>query len=94
MRRHRYFEANWPIEGVACNHGRYFLRFFPGSSNRPNGRTVLNVGEYRVPLRLQRKIVKMPWASLYGISQAVPPAYTEEIGGQLLAQLEGLAVAA
>jgi DNA (cytosine-5)-methyltransferase 1 len=82
VRRHRYFEANWPIEGASCNHSRYFLRFFPGSSNRPNGRTVMNVGEYRVPLRLQRKVVKMPWASLYGISQAVPPAYTEHIGAQ------------
>ncbi len=84
VRRHRYFETNWPLQGAECNHSRYFIRFFPGSSNRPLGRTVMNVGEYRVPLRLQRKVMKMPWASLHGISQAVPPAYTEHIGTQLM----------
>jgi DNA (cytosine-5)-methyltransferase 1 len=90
VRRHRLFETNWPLMGVACAHGRYTDRIFPGSSNRPNGRTVLNVGEYRVPLGVQREVMEMPWADLHGISQAVPPRYTEEIGRQLLA----LAVAA
>lgn len=83
VRRHRYFETNWPLEGVSCDHGRFTDRIFPGSSNRPNGRTVMNVGEYRVPLEMQRDVMEMPWADLYGISQAVPPAYTEHIGRQL-----------
>lgn len=87
VRRHRYFEANWPIAGVPCDHGRFTDRIFPGSSNRPNGRTVMNVGEYRVPLATQREVMEMPWADLYGISQAIPPAYTEHIGMQLLAYL-------
>jgi DNA (cytosine-5)-methyltransferase 1 len=85
VRRHRLFEANWPIEGVACDHGRFTDRPFPGSSNRPNGRTVMNVGEYRVPLATQREVMEMPWSDLYGISQAIPPAYTQYIGRQLLA---------
>jgi len=84
VRRHRYFETNWPLEGVPCDHKRFTDRIFPGSSNRPNGRTVMNVGEYRVPLATQREVMEMPWADLYGISQAVPPAYTEHIGRQLL----------
>ena len=88
VRRHRYFESNWPLEGVACDHGRFTDRIFPGSSNRPNGRTVMNVGEYRVPLATQRQVMEMPWANLYGISQAIPPAYTEYIGRQLAAMLE------
>ena len=85
VRRHRYFETNWPLVGVPCDHGRFTDRIFPGSSNRPNGRTVMNVGEYRVPLAKQREVMEMPWADLYGISQAIPPAYTEHIGAQLLA---------
>ena len=93
VRRHRLFETNWPLEGVACDHGRFKDRPFPGSSNRPNGRTVLNVGEYRVPLSVQRRVMGMPWSDLYGISQAIPPAYTEHIGRQLLAWL-GLEAAA
>lgn len=85
VRRHRLFETNWPLIGVPCAHGRFTDRIFPGSSNRPNGRTVMNVGEYRVPLATQREVMAMPWADLYGISQAIPPAYTEHIGTQLLA---------
>lgn len=87
VRRHRLFETNWPFRGVPCDHGRFTDRIFPGSSNRPNGRTVMNVGEYRVPLDTQRQVMEMPWSDLYGISQAIPPAYTEHIGAQLLAHL-------
>lgn len=87
VRRHRYFETNWPLVGVPCDHKRFTDRIFPGSSNRPNGRTVMNVGEYRVPLATQREVMEMPWADLYGISQAVPPAYTEHIGAHLIAAL-------
>lgn len=92
VRRHRYFETNWPLEGVPCDHGRFTDRIFPGSSNRPNGRTVMNVGEYRVPLDTQREVMEMPWADLYGISQAIPPAYTEHIGRQLTDYLSQQAV--
>lgn len=88
VRRHRLFETNWPLEGVPCDHKRFTDRIFPGSSNRPNGRTVMNVGEYRVPLATQREVMEMPWADLYGISQAIPPAYTEYIGRQLLEHVE------
>lgn len=94
VRRHRYFETNWPLEGIPCDHGRFTDRIFPGSSNRPNGRTVMNVGEYRVPLTTQREVMEMPWADLYGISQAVPPAYTEHIGRQLMAYVRAEEVAA
>lgn len=97
VRRHRYFETNWPLGGVPCDHGRFTDRIFPGSSNRPNGRTVMNVGEYRVPLATQREVMGMPWADLYGISQAVPPAYAEHIGRELFAflrQSDGVEVAA
>jgi DNA (cytosine-5)-methyltransferase 1 len=92
VRRHRLFETNWELEGVACDHGRFTDRIFPGSSNRPNGRTVMNVGEYRVPLETQREITGMHWSDLHGISQAILPAYAEHVGRQLLEHL-GLAAA-
>jgi DNA (cytosine-5)-methyltransferase 1 len=80
VRRHRLFETNWWLPGVECEHKRFVDRIFPGSSNRPNGRTVMNVGEYRVPVSVQREVMQMPWSDLYGISQAIPPAYTRHIG--------------
>ena len=85
VRRHRLFEANWPIAGIACDHGRFTDRIFPGSSNRPNGRTVCNVGEYRVPLAVQKEHMQIDWdVTLHELSEAIPPAYTEWVGRQLL----------
>lgn len=84
IRRHRLFESNVSLAGVPCDHGRFTDRIYPGSSNRPNGRTVMNVGEYRVPLAHQREVMEMPWADLYGLSQSVHPRYAEHLGLQLI----------
>jgi DNA (cytosine-5)-methyltransferase 1 len=94
IRRHRIFESNMPLLSVPCNHGRLTERKYPGSSNRPNGRTVCNIGEYRVPLALQKKAIGIDWMTLAEISQAVPPAFTEHIGLQLIAQMPALELAA
>lgn len=85
IRRHRLFESSMPLEGITCDHGRFTDRPFPGSTNRPNGRTVCNIGEYRVPLATQLEIMEMPWADLHGVSQAVHPRYMMHLGRQLLA---------
>lgn len=85
VRRHRLFESNWSIPGVPCDHKAFTERRFPGSSNRPNGRTVCNVGEYRVPLKVQKECMEVDWAvTLHELSEMIPPAYTEHIGRQLM----------
>lgn len=84
VRRHRLFESNIAIIPPPCNHGRLTERKYPGSSNRPNGRTVCNVGEWRVPLPIQQKAIGIDWMTLAEISQAIPPTYTELIGGFLI----------
>lgn len=38
-----------------------------------------------------REAMEMPWATWNGCREAIPPAYTEHIGRQLIAQLEVLA---
>lgn len=91
VRRHRLFESNVALSAPACDHGRLTERKYPGSTNRPNGRTVCNVGEYRVPLSVQRRAMGVDWMTLPELSQAIPPAYTEHIGRQLMARLEELA---
>ena len=80
VRRHRLFETNFPVVPPACNHGAFTERRFPGSSNRPNGRTVCNVGEWRVPLAVQRECMQIDWMTVPELSQAVPPVYSEFIG--------------
>lgn len=85
VRRHRMFESSFDLQGVACDHKRFTDRIFPGSSNRPNGRTVCNVGEYRVPLGVQKEHMQVDWnVSLHELSEMVPPCYTENIGKQML----------
>lgn len=88
VRRHRLFESNFHLWSIPCDHGRFTERKYPGSSNRPNGRTVCNVGEYRVPLPQQREAMQIDWMNLQEIAQAIPPAFTEFIGSQLLAYIE------
>ena len=85
VRRHRLFESSFPMLSVPCNHARFTERRFPGSSNRPNGRTVCNVGEYRVPLKVQKECMEVDWdVTLHELSEMVPPAMSEHIGAQLL----------
>lgn len=88
VRRHRVFESNIALLVPPCNHGRLTERKYPGSSNRPNGRTVCNVGEYRVPLWQQKLAMGIDWMTLAELSQAIPPAYSEHIGHQLLAVID------
>lgn len=88
VRRHRLFESDLPLSAPSCDHGRLTERKYPGSTNRPNGRTVCNIGEYRVPVVVQRRAIGIDWMSLPELSQAIPPAYTEHIGRQLMTHLE------
>jgi len=85
VRRHRLFESSFTIDPVPCDHKRFTDRIFPGSTNRPNGRTVCNVGEYRVPLAVQKEHMQVDWnLTLSELSLGIPPAYTEYVGREFL----------
>jgi DNA (cytosine-5)-methyltransferase 1 len=88
VRRHRLFESSMVLFQLPCAHNRFTERKYPGSSNRPNGRTVCNVGEYRVPLVKQLEAMHVDWKmTLHELSESIPWCYTEFIGTQLLAQI-------
>jgi DNA (cytosine-5)-methyltransferase 1 len=94
VRRHRLFEADFEIMAPPCAHGRFTDRPFPGSTNRPNGRTVCNIGEYRVPLDVQKRCMEIDWpVTLHELSEAIPPAYTAHVGHFLLAEVKRRALA-
>lgn len=87
LRRHRLFESNVPLAGIACDHGRFTEpKYWTGW--RPKGEkrlsTVVQVygnagGQQEWPAAMG-----IDWMDRHGFVEAIPPAYTEHIGRQLI----------
>jgi len=87
IRRHRMFESSIDLEGVACSHHLYKTpRYW--TSWRPNGEvrlsTVVQVygnagGQHEWPAAMG-----IDWMTPKEMCEAIPPAYTEHIGRQLI----------
>jgi DNA (cytosine-5)-methyltransferase 1 len=89
VRRHRLFECSIPIGGdIRCCHAWQTPRFPAATNRRPNSRCTVEIGVYRIPLHIQQQAMGIDWMTLPELSQAIPPAYTEHIGGYLLAEVE------
>ena len=96
LRRHRLFESNVPLTGVACDHGRFTeKRYWTGW--RPNGEhrlsTVVQIygnagGREHWPAALG-----VDWMTAKEMTECIPPAYSEHIGRQLLAHIRAEAAA-
>jgi DNA (cytosine-5)-methyltransferase 1 len=90
LRRHRLFESNIPLTGIACAHGRYTeSKYWTGW--RPKGEhrlsTVVQVygnagGRHEWPAAMG-----IDWMTPREMCEAIPPAYTEHIGQQLMAHV-------
>ncbi len=85
VRRHRLFETNWPLLVPPCSHGQQGQPvgvYGEGSSKgQKRGRKADNEAEVLA-------VMEMPWADRAGATQAIPPAYTELIGHQLMSHLK------
>jgi DNA (cytosine-5)-methyltransferase 1 len=103
LSRERCFETNWglfapqdpgaqglPIANVYGGHLR--VRGGDFRTGGDTGRTVDLPGEDRQALA--RELMGMPWATMKGMSEAIPPSFTREIGRQLLAHLSAQRIAA
>lgn len=85
IRRHRLFESNLPImsPGCACDHRGTVSIFGHSGEDRRGGRLVQHVALTEI-----RELMGVPWMTRReDIADAIPPAYTEYIGGQLLDEL-------
>jgi DNA (cytosine-5)-methyltransferase 1 len=90
LRRHRLFESNVPIEGMACAHEKYTeARYWTGW--RPKGETRLSTvvqvygnagGREEWP-----SAMGIDWMTPKEMTEAIPPAYTQHIGSQLIAHI-------
>ncbi len=86
VRRHRRFGASFLIPALGCNHaeqGRpWTITGHGGGCERPHSKKPKPRDFWRY--------MEMPWMEgkpPYGVTQAIPPAYTEHIGSYLLASL-------
>jgi DNA (cytosine-5)-methyltransferase 1 len=91
MWRHRLFEANWPLYGrTGCQHGLYATQVagsYGGARRDKDEARNVRHGGYVPSKRVQQELLGIDWMTERGMYQALPPAYTQEVGRRLLAHL-------
>lgn len=76
LRRHRIFEASFPLPQPACNHRGPSVGVY-GHGGHFGKHRMLNRKEAAMAMQID-------WMNRDELSQAVPPAYTEWIGQRLI----------
>ena len=88
LQRHRLFESSLPITPPGpCDHRVTAIRIF--GHGRPGNSALTGLGYAQA----SRDAMGIQWMSREALDEAIPPAYTEHIGGQTL-ELTGWKVAA
>ena len=92
VRRHRLFETNFYLTGVECDHKKQGrpIDVSGTGGRRVNRRPDDHGGSTNKPRNIKeaREAMDMPWSNRYGISQAIPPAYTEFIGKKVMQSIK------
>lgn len=93
VRRHRWFASSIAVLAPTCAHHWQAPRFRSLDSRRPAGSLASVVGvhghlNYSGEFDLRCQAMDIGWMTNDELSQALPPAYTEFIGTQLLSHLE------
>lgn len=91
--RHRLFETNWPVGMVPpCSHAEHPepIDVTGSGSRRINDRGDGAGGNSRKPRNISeaRAAMGIDWMTRRELSEAIPPAYTEFIGEQLLRHIQ------
>ena len=102
IQRHRYFESDWPMDDPPwpCRHRLNGKDRYPGGrskgrtgSSRGLVRATIEIGSWDIPLDVQQEAMGIDWMTLEELSEAIPPAYTELIGHQLMQHIRAGAAA-
>lgn len=91
LQRHRWFETNFPLSPPRpCRHSEPVIGVYGGHvrcrSAKHGGRRTRDFEGHDKPA-LAKEAMRMPWATMNGMSEAVPPPYTGWIGAKLAMQL-------
>jgi DNA (cytosine-5)-methyltransferase 1 len=88
LRRHRLFEHNWPLTSLVppCGHGQRPRVIGVYGGHGRDRRRLVNTQDF--PTTARAEAMGIDWMTGNELSQAIPPAYTEFIGRQLLEHLE------
>lgn len=84
LRRHRGFELSWGMLAPTCQHPRSPSIGVYG--NGTNSHHLKRLGR-NITTEEQREAMGIDWMPRSELTQAIPPAYTEFIGRQLLARI-------
>lgn len=90
VRRHRYFETNWPLKGKPCHHAWQTPRFRSlAIAQHRAGRKASVVGvhghlNYPGEFEIRQKAMGIDWMTNDELVESIPPAYTRYIGRQLV----------
>lgn len=91
VERHRLFEANFLLLGLACRHETQKVEFPPLARLQGNrSRVVGCYGNGRGKgdnVALWRKAMGIDWMNRKELAQAIPPAYSEYIAQQAIAAM-------
>lgn len=95
VRRHRFFESNVFLFGRDCDHEWQRPRFPPWKKGRSKACVVNVSGNGRFAgdnVALWRRAMRIDWMVRRELAQAIPPAYTEWLGHQVVSILENRGV--
>lgn len=93
IRRHRYFEANWGLRGLPCDHSWQTPRFRSLSITQHRAGKLASVvgvhGHLNYPgeFEIRCRAMGIDWMTNDELVESIPPAYTEHIGIQLMEHL-------
>ena len=83
LRRHRLFESNILILQQQCNHIGIPVGVYGNGGGNIDRVKQKGVNGLTGKAHERREAMGIHWMNRYELSQAIPPAYTEYIGGQL-----------
>ena len=89
LERHRLFESNVWLTSGECAHDKTIPVggvYSGGRTDRREAREIRK-GGYTPAKHVREALMGIDWMTLHGLSQSLPPAYTEFIGAQLLDHL-------